>query len=62
MMAKSRAMEQHASFDKAMILMIGIFLVLCMFGAFALMSSETFMTAQEAMFKAMAVMAEVCRL
>ena len=55
-------MEQHAPFDKAMIPVIGIAVVLCAFGALVLMSSENFMAAQEAMFKAMAVMAEVCRL
>jgi hypothetical protein len=55
-------MEQQASFDKAMILTTGIVMVLCVIGTIALMSSETFMAAQEAMFEAMAVMAEVCRL
>ncbi|MEM9625877.1 MAG: hypothetical protein AAGA21_06560 [Pseudomonadota bacterium] len=55
-------MEQQDSFDKTMISVIGVVLVLGVFGAVALMSSESFMAAQEAMFKAMAVMAEVCRL
>jgi hypothetical protein len=55
-------MEQPASFDKTMTLSIGLVLILCVSGAVALMSSDTFMAAQEAMFKAMAVMAEVCRL
>lgn len=62
MTAMSRAMEQQASFDKSMILTTGIVMVLCVIGTIALMSSETFMAAQGAMFKAMAVMAEVCRL
>ena len=55
-------MEKHASFDKTMILTIGIALIVSVLGAIALMSSETFMAAQGAMFEAMAVMAEVCRL
>jgi hypothetical protein len=55
-------MEQPLSFDKTTTLSIGIVLILCVFGAVALMSSDTFIEAQEAMFKAMAVMAEVCRL
>ena len=55
-------MEQPASLDKMMIPAIGLVLVLGVLGTMALMSSETFMAAQEAMFKAMAVMAEVCRL
>ena len=55
-------MEQHSFLDKILIPMTGIILVLCALGAMTLMSSETFASAQEAMFKAMAVMAEVCRL
>ena len=55
-------MKQHATFDQMTILTIGIVLIVSVLGAIALMSSETFMAAQVAMFKAMAVMAEVCRL
>ncbi len=55
-------MEQHASFDKITLLAIGIVLFLCVFGAVALMFSETYIKAQEAMFEAMTVMAEICRL
>jgi hypothetical protein len=55
-------MEQQASLDKAAMLTIGGILGIGITVAVALMSSETFIAAQEAMFKAMAVMAEVCRL
>jgi hypothetical protein len=55
-------MEQHASSDKTTVLTIGAVLFVGVLGAIALMSSETFMAAQVAMFEAMAVMAEVCRL
>ena len=55
-------MEQHASFDRTMIAVIGVALIVSVPGAIALLSSETFMAAQVAMFEAMAVMAEVCRL
>lgn len=47
-------MEQRASFDKPMILTIGIVLIVSVLGAIALMSSESFMAAQVAMFEAMA--------
>ena len=55
-------MEGSTSPDRTMAIYTGIALVVSALGIAAFMSSETFIASQAAMFNAMAVMAEVCRL